>query len=254
MRKPIIVGNWKMNTSVSEGVALARAVMSKIETVDSVEVAVCPPFVSLQSVAAAVRGTNLKVGAQNLSEHEQGAFTGEIAVSMIAEFIDYAIIGHSERRLNFGETDDQIALKVRAALHGGVTPILCVGESEKTRDDGNAEQFVRAQVNECLSHYKAGQPLAVAYEPIWAIGTGHAATLPQIEYVAESIREELAETFDSAISEAIPILYGGSVNPSNIGEYAASSSIDGALVGGASLNADDFAAIVHAQAAAVSQR
>ena len=253
MRKPIIAGNWKMNTSISEGVALSRAVAAKVGHVASVEVVVCPPFVSLQLVVAAVRETNLKVGAQNVSEHDAGAFTGEVSVGMVSDLVDYAIVGHSERRSNFGESDAQVALKVRASIAGGLTPILCVGESEETRDAGNAEQFVRGQVSECLREHHAGQPLVIAYEPIWAIGTGQAATLPQIEYMVESIREELADTFDPTVGEATPILYGGSVNPANIEEYAASDCIDGALVGGASLNADDFVAIVNAQAAAVSQ-
>ena len=242
-----------MNTSISEGVTLARALAVKVGSVDSVEVVVCPPFVSLSSIAAAVKGTAIHIGVQDVSEHDAGAYTGEIAVNMVSEFANYAILGHSERRLNYGESDARIALKLRAAVNGGVTPILCVGESEETREAGDAEQFVRGQVKECLRDHRAGQPLVIAYEPIWAIGTGQAATLPQIEYMVESIREELADQFDTHTAEATPILYGGSVNPSNIAEYAASGSIDGALVGGASLNADDFAAIVKAQADAVSQ-
>ena len=253
MRKPVIAGNWKMNTSISEGVTLARTLTAKIGGVDSVEVVICPPFVSLSTIAAAVKGTALSVGTQDVNEHDTGAYTGEIAVRMVSEFADYAIVGHSERRLNFGESDSRIASKLCAAIEGGMTPILCVGESWNTRDAGDAEQFVRAQVNACLQEYQSGQPLVIAYEPIWAIGTGQAATLAQIEYMVESIREELADQFNPPTAEATPILYGGSVNPSNIAEYAASVSIDGALVGGASLDADDFAAIVNSQAVAISQ-
>ena len=253
MRQPVIAGNWKMNTSMYEGVTLARALSAKIGHIDSVKVVICPPFVSLSSVAAAVKGSEIRIGTQNVSEHDAGAYTGEVAASMVSEFADYAIVGHSERRLNYGESDSQIASKLRAAIDGGLAPILCVGESEETRDAGSAEHFVRGQVKTCLRDYQAGQPLVIAYEPIWAIGTGQAATLPQIEYMAESIREELAESIDASTAESTPILYGGSVNPSNIAEYAASSSIDGALVGGASLKAEDFVAIVNSQAAAVSQ-
>ena len=253
MRKPLITGNWKMNTSGTEGVALARRVANQVADIDSVEVVVCPPFVSLASVANALQDSNVLTGAQDVSEFDYGAHTGDIAVGMITDFADYVIVGHSERRGLLGETDEVVAAKVAGVIDGGITPILCVGEDESTREDGRAEQFVRDEVITCLAGYGTGDPLVIAYEPIWAIGTGLAASLPQIEYMVESIREALADTFDQPTAALTRILYGGSVNRSNIGEYAASDSIDGALVGGASLDADEFATIVKVQAATASQ-
>ena len=243
-----------MNATIAGGVELARQIGSIVGEIESVDVVICPPFVSLSSVAHCVSGSNVTLGAQDVSEHDYGAYTGEVATGMLAGIVDYVIIGHSERRSIFGESDARIARKVAAVIAGGMTPILCVGESEDVREVGRAERFVRDQVKSCLSDYERGEPLVIAYEPVWAIGTGLAATVAQIEYMIESIREELADLYSQGLSERTRILYGGSVNPSNVDDYAASDSIDGALVGGASLNGDDFAAIVASYAVTASRR
>lgn len=239
-----------MNTSLAEGKHLARRIAAELHELDfdAVDVVLCPPFFSLVPVAEVVVGTHIGVGAQNASQFPNGAHTGEISVEMLDGIAAYVILGHSERRSHYAESDYVVAEKLAAVTAAGMTPILCVGEPESVREQGNAERYVREEVRACLAHYRPEQPLVIAYEPIWAIGTGTAATVPQIEYLVESIREELAELYDTDTSRAVRVLYGGSVNAANAAELAASSTIDGALVGGASLDAAEFAGIVRAVA------
>ena len=252
MRTPIIAGNWKMNVTRRDCVNLAGALRTGLGDTTGAEVVVCPPFPYLPTVHDSLSDSNVKLGAQNVCEYESGAFTGEVSAPMLADFVQYVIVGHSERRQFFGDNDANVAAKIKAVSAHGMTPILCVGENADIRGVGKAESFVRAQVRAAVPSWDHDAQIVVAYEPIWAIGTGNAATVDQVEYIAESIREELVNILDTEAAQATPILYGGSVNPSNMGEFAASSSIDGALVGSASLDANDFIAIVRAQTAAIS--
>lgn len=253
MRTPIIAGNWKMNVTQRDCVGLAGALRVSIRETELVEVVVCPPFPYMSTVKDILSDSSVKLGAQDVCQYESGAYTGEVSAAMLSEFAQYVIVGHSERRSMFGDSDATVAGKTHATSAQGLTPILCVGENADARSDGKAESFVRGQVRSALESRESDGRIVVAYEPIWAIGTGNAATVEQIEYITESIREELDNLLGDDVAQATPILYGGSVNPSNIGEFAASSSIDGALVGGASLDADDFIAIVNAQANAMAQ-
>lgn len=232
--------------------SLAGALRTGLTASEGVEVVVCPPFPYLPTVRDHLADSSVKLGAQNVCEYEGGAYTGEVSAAMLADYAQFVIVGHSERRQFFGDNDVTVAGKIRAVCAHGMTPILCVGEDSDARGSGKAESFVRGQVNAALSSCNSDAPIVVAYEPIWAIGTGNAASVEQVEYIAESIREELVKTLGADAAQATPILYGGSVNPSNMGEFAASGSIDGALVGSASLNAEDFSDIVRAQAAANS--
>lgn len=252
MRTPIIAGNWKMNVTRHDCVTLASALRTGLGDTTGAEVVVCPPFPYLPTVRDSLTDSKIKLGAQNICEYESGAFTGEVSAAMLADFVQYVIVGHSERRQFFGDNDANVAAKVNAVSAHGMIPILCVGENADIRSVGKAESFVRGQVRAAVQSWDSNAQLVVAYEPVWAIGTGNAATVDQVEYIAESIREELVNILDADTAQATPILYGGSVNPSNMGEFAASNSIDGALVGSASLHADDFIAIVRAQVAAIS--
>ena len=243
MRKPVIAGNWKMNTSIEEGVDLARSIAESTSGHSGVTRIICPPFVSLRPVADAVAGSGLRVGAQNLHEEAKGAFTGEISVSMLAGLVSYVIVGHSERRALFGDTDASVSLKARAAARAGINPIVCVGETLGARKKGEAVDTVRSQVRASLDSYSEWNRLAVAYEPLWAIGTGEAASPMQAQEMAAAIRAELSRLAGDA-AEAIPILYGGSVNGENIGPFIDRDDIDGALVGGSSLKADEFSKII----------
>ncbi|MYC28761.1 MAG: triose-phosphate isomerase [Chloroflexi bacterium] len=242
MPATIVAGNWKMNTTLDEARDLATGVKTRAEGLAEVEVVLCPPFLSLPAVGETVSGSAVKTGAQNMHHEDSGAFTGEISPLMLAGLCEYVILGHSERRHLFGETDAAVNLKVKAALTHGLKPIICVGETLEERQSGKADEVIAGQALaglEGTSEFDISG-LVVAYEPVWAIGTGQAAT-PEIaaEIMGGAILGSLQTLFGAAANE-VPLLYGGSVNPGNISEFAAQSCIHGALVGGASLQPDSF--------------
>ena len=246
MRTPFIAGNWKMNKNVSEAVELVEALKNKIKDINNVESGVCPPAVDLYPVKEAIKNSSLKLGAQNVHWEESGAYTGETSVAMLQEIgLDYVIIGHSERREYFGETDLFVNLKVKAALAGGIRPIICVGETLEERKKGETENKVELQVRAALTGLEESKvkEVVIAYEPIWAIGTGESATATQAEEVIKYIRKIIADDFGK-VAEEIRIQYGGSVKPDNVVEFMSLDNIDGALVGGASLTAESFAEII----------
>jgi triosephosphate isomerase len=248
-RIPIIAGNWKMNKTLVESIALADALRAQLASVTTVEVVVCPPFIALTSVAERLQGSRIAVGAQNMHWADKGAYTGEVAPTMLVGVARYVIIGHSERRQYFGETDETVNQKVKAALRRQLTPIVCVGESLAQYDAGQTANIVGGQMRAALRELTAddAQKIVVAYEPVWAIGTGRAASAAGANAViGVTIRGALAELFGEACAQSIRIQYGGSVTPLNFAEFIQQPDIDGALVGGASLKADDFTAIVRA--------
>ncbi|MDA1035982.1 MAG: triose-phosphate isomerase [Chloroflexi bacterium] len=248
MASPFVVGNWKMNTTVAEATQLAREIRGAIADVSGVTRVVCPPSVSLAAVRAELDGVDIGVGAQNMHPEAKGAFTGEISAAMLADLCRYVILGHSERRALFGEQDDFINAKVRAALGAGLTPILCVGETLDERETEQANAVVQRQLRGGLASMSASDvaKTVVAYEPVWAIGTGRAATPDDAQAIIGMIRVELGRLASDAVASNVPLLYGGSVNAGNCADIAAQRDIDGALVGGASLVASDFAVIVKA--------
>jgi triosephosphate isomerase (TIM) len=249
MRTPIVAGNWKMNKTVEEARSLVLEMSRNLREIEGVEKVLCPPFPALLAVSAMLAGTDIGLGAQNLHWVEKGAFTGEVAPAMVAEFCQYVIIGHSERRAYFGETDETVNKKVHAALTHGLTPIVCVGETEKEYESGQTGEVVNRQISLGLANVDPTQAagLVVAYEPIWAIGTGKASSGENANAVlADHIRPALAGLFGEAIAQAIRIQYGGSVTAANADEFFGQPEIDGALVGGASLKVDEFVAIVQA--------
>lgn len=253
MRKPIIAGNWKMNKAIPEAIDLVRAVSAGLGDIAGVETVVCPPFPSLYPVAQALAGSRIGVGAQDVYFEEKGAFTGEVAAGMLAGIADYCIIGHSERRALFGESDEWVNKKARALLAHGITPILCVGESLEQNQRGETDAFVGSQMRAALAGLSAEQvaELVIAYEPIWAIGTGLTATATDANrIIGISIRGVVAALYDEATAQAIRIQYGGSANAKNIYEFMLQPEIDGALVGGASLSADSFVTMVQETARA----
>ncbi len=253
MRKPFVAGNWKMNTDSHTSISLAESIVSgSLETAGQrVSVAVCPPFVYLQAVATALSASGVAVGAQDIYYEQKGAFTGEISASMLKDIgCTYALCGHSERRHVIGETDELINKKVAAAIGGGLLPILCVGELLAEREASRTNEVVTRQIKNGLAGLSAEKVSAVtmAYEPVWAIGTGLTATPQQAQEAHDFVRKLLAEMYDAQLAEEIRILYGGSVKPGNAGDLMAKEDVDGLLVGGASLNADDFIAIIQAAA------
>jgi len=247
MRKPFVAGNWKMNTSRGEAIKLAEAIKKQVGELDDVEVGLCPPFVYLDAVAEAIRGSNIRLGAQNLYTEPAGAFTGEVSGPMLKDIgCQYVIVGHSERRHVLGEPDELVANKVRAAFAAGLLPILCVGETRQEREDKHTEEVVRRHIFSGFSGLDREQAaqVVIAYEPVWAIGTGLTATPGEAQQVHRFIRELLTEMFDADLAESVRIQYGGSVKPKNAYELMAQKDIDGALVGGASLKVDSFVQIV----------
>lgn len=248
MARPLIAGNWKMNTTLQEGMVLATTLQQLLEGVTGVEVVVCPPFVSVAAVAAAMRGSPLRVGAQNMHYADKGAFTGEVSAAMLRDLCQYVILGHSERRRDFGETDEVVNRKVLKALEAGLRPILCVGESLEQRQRGQFATVVMRSLMACLDGVETPDGLVVAYEPVWAIGTGMAATGEQAQVMAGLIRQVLSQRFGEGGAASVPVVYGGSVTPANIQEFVSQPDIDGALVGGASLDAKQFAEIVRVTA------
>ncbi len=248
MRTKIIAGNWKMNTTTAEAVALIGEIKSALEGVTGVAVVVCPPATALKDAAAALEGSAIRLGAQNVHWAQAGAFTGEISAPMLVDLgAGYAIIGHSERRQYFGETDESVNQRTKAALAAGLIPIVCVGETLEERDSGRMESVVVGQIREGLADL--GDDLGkvvIAYEPVWAIGTGRTATPAQAQEAHALIRRTLAEISSGDVANAIPIQYGGSMKPDNAAELLAQPDIDGGLIGGAALVAESFAAIVKA--------
>ena len=252
MPETVVVGNWKMNTSLGQALELAAGIGNRLKNISGAQVVLCPPFPFLSGVAAALRGSAVKLGAQNMHWEDSGAFTGEVSTPMLLGLCEYVILGHSERRQLFGETDEMVNRKVQSARSHGLRPILCVGETLEERESGQAKTVVAEQIRRGLADVVDITGLLVAYEPVWAIGSGLAAT-PEIaaEVMSQGILEVLRELYADAGAE-VPLLYGGSVNPSNIGEFAAENSIHGALVGGASLQASQFVQIVNLALAAKS--
>jgi triosephosphate isomerase len=247
MRIPFIAGNWKMFKTVHEAVLFAKELRSIVKDVSDVEMVVAPPFTAVAAVAEALRNTNVGVAAQNLHWEREGAFTGEISAGMITEAgAEYVIIGHSERRRLFGETDATVARKVAAAIEAGLTPIVCVGETLEERERNETLAVLDRQVKDGLDRLTAEQiaELVVAYEPVWAIGTGRNATAGQAGEAHSHIRQRLGEWFGAPAAEQCHVIYGGSVKPENIAELVREPDVDGALVGGASLDVRSFVTIV----------
>ena len=247
-RTPISAGNWKMNGTNSEARALCRG-LTGIEAIEGVDVVLSPSFTQLPLVWDFWCGTEVHIAGQNIHTQPSGAFTGEVSPAQLAEVADWVILGHSERRQFFCEDDQALALKLRAAESHGLTPILCVGESEAERENKRTTAVLTRQVGIALGDAPAPADLVIAYEPVWAIGTGQAATPEEAQSACAHIRSVVAEKVGCEIADAVRILYGGSVNPSNISEFMAQPDVDGALVGGASLQADAFLAITQAIAA-----
>jgi triosephosphate isomerase len=246
MRTPIVAGNWKMFKTISEATAFVADVKGKAE-VAGVESVICAPYTTLPALVEAVKGTSIKIGAQNLHFEDNGAFTGEISGVMLADLgVDYVIIGHSERRQYFAETDETVNKKTIAAFKHGITPIVCVGEKLEEREAGETFAVCKTQTDAALEGLTAAQAaqVVIAYEPIWAIGTGKSSTAQDANEVCAYIREQVAAKFDAATAAAIRIQYGGSVKPENEQEYLGQSDIDGALVGGASLQPASYIALV----------
>jgi triosephosphate isomerase len=246
-RKPILAGNWKMNMTVPQARELASKLIPLVANVKDREVVLGPPFTALGAVAEAIKGTNIYLAAQNLHWEDKGAFTGEISADMLLDSgCKYVIIGHSERRQYFGETDDTVNKKVRQALKKGLLPILCVGETLAEREAGRLNEIISRQVTGGLKDVPAAdmQKVVVAYEPVWAIGTGKTATPQQANEVHTLIRGKVRELYSAEVADGLRIQYGGSVTPDNISQLMAMPDIDGALVGGASLKPESFAALV----------
>ena len=247
-RQTIIAGNWKMNKTPKEAEALLKEVIPKAANA-ACEVVVCTPYVDLPAACAAVQGSKVSVGAQNCHFKASGAYTGEISTGMLTELgVSYVIIGHSERREYFAETDETVAEKVAVALAAGLRPILCVGESLEQREQNVTDEHIRTQIKKDLSKVSAEdmKKVVIAYEPIWAIGTGKTATSAQAQEVCKMIRGTLAELYGEAVAESVTIQYGGSMNAKNAAELLGQPDIDGGLIGGASLKAEDFGQIIAA--------
>lgn len=246
MRKPIIAGNWKMNKTIAEALEFVNEVKDKVQN-DKVEAVICAPFTLLKDLKEATKNTTIKIGAQNMHYEESGAFTGEISPAMLKELnIDYVVIGHSERREYFNETDETVNKKVLKALEVGIDPILCCGETLEERESGKTKDVCKVQVEKALENVKKEDlsKVVIAYEPIWAIGTGKTATSEDANDVIKYIREVVANLYGDLANE-VRIQYGGSVKPQNVAEIMSQSDIDGALVGGASLASSDYTQLVN---------
>jgi len=247
MRKPFVAGNWKMHKTVAEAKALASGLRESLADVESMDLAVCPTATALAAVSEALEGSNIGVGAQNMYWEESGAYTGEISPLMVKELAEYIIIGHSERRQYFGETDETVNRKIKAAFAHGLSPIVCIGESLEQNEAGETVDFVSGQIHGAFADISAAQAkqITLAYEPIWAIGTGRTATPEDADrLIREAIRDALADLYDEETAETIRVQYGGSVKPHNFADFIVMPQIDGALVGGASLKVDSFTGIV----------
>jgi len=238
MKRKIIVGNWKMNYTLSEAIDFVNGLKGNISKVNNIEVGICPTAICLSDIKKLVKDTDIKVGAQNVYYEDKGAYTGEVSVKMLKDInIDYCIIGHSERRQYFGETDEGVNLKAKKLIEQNITPIICVGESLSQREENIHFDLIRNQIQEAFEGIEENNVhnIVIAYEPIWAIGTGVTATSAQAEEMCKYIRDVISEIYNENVAESIRIQYGGSVNISNIDELMAMPNIDGALIGGASL-------------------
>lgn len=244
MRVPMIAGNWKMHTTVEEAIELVIKMRYELDRIDNVDKVICPPFVSLDAIKTRLEGSTIKLGAQDLHYEEKGAFTGEISPQMVADLCDYVIVGHSERRQYFGETIEIVDKKVKAALKMELKPILCIGESSEENEAGKTEEVLTKQlISPSARLYHLGG-MVLAYEPIWAIGTGRPASGEGANKTISFIRQYIAKQLGKAIAQEVRILYGGSVTAENIAEFIRQPEIDGALVGGASLKVSEFLSIV----------
>jgi triosephosphate isomerase len=249
MRKPMVAGNWKMNKTAEDARSLVEQMLPELQKLDCVECVICPPFPALMTISAVLAGTGIGVGAQNMHWEASGAYTGEVSAGMVREFCKYVILGHSERRAMFGETDENVNKKVKVAFSNDLIPIMCVGETLVEFESQRTNEVVSRQVTQGLKELTIVQAanLVIAYEPVWAIGTGKAASGEGAnQVIRDSIREPLAKIFNLETSQAVRVLYGGSVNAANAAEFFGQPDIDGALVGGASLKVADFLAIVKA--------
>ncbi len=244
MRVPIIAGNWKMHTTVEEAIELVIKMRFELDRIDNVEKVICPPFVSLDAIKTRLEGSTVKLGAQDIHYEEKGAFTGEISPQMVADLCEYVIVGHSERRQYFNETIEIVDKKVKAAMKVGLKPILCIGESPEENKAGKTEEVLTKQLSSPSARLYLIGGIVIAYEPIWAIGTGKPASGAQANKTIGFIRQYIAEEQGKNIAQDVRILYGGSVTAENIAEFVKQPEIDGALVGGASLKADEFLSIV----------
>ncbi len=244
MRVPMIAGNWKMNTTLNEAMELVNEIRQGLGQIDNVDKVICPPFISLAAVKELIRGSSIKLGAQNIYFEEKGAYTGEISPLMLAHLCEFVIIGHSERRLYFNETGGITNKKIQAALKVNLKPILCVGEKLEENEAGRTEEIVTRQLGASLAGLDYPTGLIIAYEPIWAIGTGKAATGTQANETIGLIRHNIVELYNERAGQDVRILYGGSVNADNATEFINQPEIDGALIGGASLKANQFLGII----------
>ena len=241
--KPLIIANWKMNKSVAESVSFVNQIIDPLSKINSVATVICPPFTSLSALSRSIAGTHIKLGAQNVYFEIDGAYTGEISISMLKELCSYVIVGHSERRILFKENDLTINMKLRSVISNGLNPILCVGESIESRSKGDANQVIGDQITKGLEKVASLDNLIIAYEPIWAIGTGKSASSEIAQEMSLTIRNKINDLY-GIISQKIPILYGGSVKSENIKDFVSQDDINGALVGSASLDPKSFVAIV----------
>ena len=244
MRVPLIAGNWKMNTTLNEASALVSKMRPGLDQIDNVDKVICPPFVSLAAVKELIKGSSIKLGAQNLYFEAKGAYTGEISPLMLADLCEFVIVGHSERRHYFKETEEVIDKKVQAALKVGLKPILCIGGKLEENEAGKTEEVLTRQLNSPSAKTYSSGGLILAYEPVWAIGTGKAASGKQANETIAFIRQYISRQCGQGVAREVRILYGGSVTADNIAEFINQPEIDGALVGGASLKADEFLGIV----------
>ncbi len=247
MRKPIVVGNWKMNTTPEEAVQLVKELKPLVAGIEAVEIGICPPFVCLTETSKLLKGTNIGLGAQNMYWEPEGAYTGEISAEMLlTSGCRYVILGHSERRTYFGETNATVHKRLEAALQSGLSPIVCVGETQEQRESGKAEEVVSDHLRGAYEDISAAdaQKTVIAYEPVWAIGTGLTATPDQAQEMHAFIRSVLTELYGDSVAQSLRIQYGGSMKPGNAKELLARKDIDGGLIGGAALQAESFAAII----------
>jgi triosephosphate isomerase len=253
MRIPFIAGNWKMNTTVTEAEKLVLEMLDKLDRIEGVEKVLCPPFVSLVAINMMLQGSSIKLGGQNMYFETKGAYTGEISPVMLSQLCEFVILGHSERRGYFGETDEIVNKKIKTALTNKLKPILCVGERLAENETGKTEEVINRQVTAALNGIEPVRDLVIAYEPVWAIGTGKAASSAQAAATIQSIRDVVAKLWNKSIAQDLRILYGGSVTSANIAQFISHPEIDGALVGGASLKAEEFVSIVE-QTAKIKDR
>jgi triosephosphate isomerase len=240
----MIAGNWKMNTTLSEAIKLVDELRPGLDDIDNVDTVLCPPFVSLAAVGELIKGSSVELGAQNMHFEEKGAYTGEISPLMIADLCKFVILGHSERRQYFGETGETVSKKVRVALKVGLKPILCIGEKLEENEAGRTEEVIAEQLSSSLAGIDSPGGLIIAYEPVWAIGTGRAATGTQANDTIGFIRRSISTLYGERFAQDLRVLYGGSVTAANTTEFMQETEIDGALVGGASLKAAEFLSIV----------